>query len=91
MGDLVRHAAEQEALGPAHALVADDDDVGADLSGDGDDRVAGSLSTAWVSTFRPLLRAVAAALLEDGVDLRAVSTYQCSASVPTLIGAALER
>ena len=39
--DLVRHRAEQEALGPGHALVADDDQVGALLLGDVEDRVGG--------------------------------------------------
>ena len=41
MGDLVRDAAEQEAAGPGHPLVADDDQVGADLLGDVEDRVGG--------------------------------------------------
>ena len=39
VGDLVRHGAEQEALGAGHALVADDDQVGAALLGDVEDRV----------------------------------------------------
>ena len=39
MGDLVRHAAEQEALGAGHALVADHDQVGVGLLGDVEDRV----------------------------------------------------
>ena len=38
---LVRDRAEQEALGARHALVADDDEVGADLLGDIEDRVGG--------------------------------------------------
>ena len=41
VGDLVRHRAEQEALGAGHALVADDDQVGAALLGDVEDRVGG--------------------------------------------------
>ena len=39
MGDLVRHAAEQEALRAGHALVADHDQVGVLLLGDVEDRV----------------------------------------------------
>ena len=39
VGDLVRHAAEQEALGAGHALVADHDQVGVLLLGDVEDRV----------------------------------------------------
>ena len=39
VGDLVGHGAEQEALGAGHALVADDDQVGAALLGDVEDRV----------------------------------------------------
>ena len=39
VGDLVRHRAEQEALGAGHALVADDDQVGLLLLGDVEDRV----------------------------------------------------
>ena len=39
MRDLVRHAAEQEALGAGHPLVADDDQVGALLLGDVQDGV----------------------------------------------------
>ena len=39
VGDLVRHRAEQEALGAGHALVADDDEVRAALLGDVEDRV----------------------------------------------------
>ena len=39
MGDLVGDAAEQEAPGPGHALVADHDQVGLDLLGDVEDRV----------------------------------------------------
>src|SRR4051794_7639092 len=41
MRDLVRHRAEQEALGAGHALVADDDQVGALLLGDVEDGVGG--------------------------------------------------
>ena len=41
MGDLVRHAAEQEALRAGHALVADHDQVGALLLGHVEDRVGG--------------------------------------------------
>ena len=39
MADLVGHRAQQEALGAGHALVADDDEVGALLLGDVEDRV----------------------------------------------------
>ena len=39
VGDLVRDRAEQEPLGPGHALVADDDQVGGALLGDVEDRV----------------------------------------------------
>src|SRR3954454_5549783 len=39
MRDLVRHGAEQEALGSGHALVADDDEVGVGLLGDVEYRV----------------------------------------------------
>ena len=39
VGDLVRHRAEQEALGAGHPLVADDDQVGPLLLGDVEDRV----------------------------------------------------
>ena len=41
MRDLVRHAAEQEALGAGHSLVADDDQVGVLLFGHVEDRVRG--------------------------------------------------
>ena len=41
VGDLVRHRAEQEALGAGHALVADHDQVGFPLLGDVEDRVRG--------------------------------------------------
>ena len=39
MGDLVRHASEQEALRSRHALVADHDQIGLRLLGDVEDRV----------------------------------------------------
>ena len=39
VADLVRHGAEQEALGAGHALVAHHDEVGAGLLGDVEDRV----------------------------------------------------
>jgi hypothetical protein len=39
VADLVRHGAQQEALGAGHALVADDDQVGIGLLGDVEDRV----------------------------------------------------
>ena len=39
--ETVRHRAEQEAPRPGHALVADDDQVGAALLGDVEDRVGG--------------------------------------------------
>ena len=41
MRDLVRHAAEQKALGAGHSLVADDDEVGALLFGYVEDRIRG--------------------------------------------------
>ena len=41
VADLVRHAAEQEAPGAGHALVADHDQVRAGLLGDVEDRVRG--------------------------------------------------
>ena len=41
VGDLVRHAAEQEAPGAGHALVADHDQVRVDLLGDVEDGVGG--------------------------------------------------
>src|SRR6476659_9207846 len=44
---LVRHAAQQEALGARHSLVAHHDQVGIDLLGDVQDRVGG-IALAWV-------------------------------------------
>ena len=41
MGDVVGDAAEQEAAGPGHALVADHDQVGLGLFGDVEDRLGG--------------------------------------------------
>src|SRR5438477_6306866 len=41
MGDAVRDAAQEEAAGAGHALVADDDDVGVLLLGDAQDHVRG--------------------------------------------------
>ena len=38
VADLVRHGAEQEPVGAGHALVADDDEVGAALLGDVQER-----------------------------------------------------
>ncbi len=58
--DVVRHAAEQEPAGTGHPLVADHDQVGADLSATLRIASAGSASTGWVSP-RPRLPATAAA------------------------------
>ena len=55
MGDLVRHAAEQEALGAGHALVADHDQVGALLLGHVEDRV-GRIALARVDLHLDALR-----------------------------------
>ena len=41
MRDLVRHAAEQKALGAGHSLVADNDQVGVLLFGHVEDRISG--------------------------------------------------
>jgi hypothetical protein len=41
VGDLVRHAAQKESRRAAHALAADDHEVGVLLLGDGDQRLGG--------------------------------------------------
>ena len=71
MGDLVRHRAEQEALGAGHALVADDDQVGAALLGDVEDRVGGSPSRAKVSTSTPASSTSLGRLAERRLDVLA--------------------
>src|SRR5215211_357703 len=69
MGDLVRHAAEQEALCAGHALVAHDDEAGLLLLGDVEDGVRG-VSLAGVGLdIDAALRDLLSGALEDGGDL----------------------
>ena len=69
--DLVRHRAEQEALGAGHALVADHDQVGPALLGDVEDRVRGiALAGVGVHAHARLLDLLGG-VLERGVDVLA--------------------
>ena len=69
--DLVGHRAQQEALGAGHALVAHDDQVGAALLGDVEDRVGGiALAREGLDLDTGLLRQLGG-LRERGVDVLA--------------------
>ena len=81
VGDLVRHRAQQEALGAGHALVADDDQVGVVLLGDVEDgvgRVALARVDVWTST--PASSACSAASLSVASTSSRGLTIHCRSS-----------
>ena len=61
MGDVVGDAAEEEAAGAGHPLVADDDQVGVGFLGDVEDRLGGVALDRVGLDLDPLLAAAAAA------------------------------
>src|SRR6266516_4329906 len=69
VGDLVRHAAEQEALRAGHPLVADHDQVRLDLLGDVQDRVGGIPLPRVALGFDPMLLRHADGAVERHVDV----------------------
>ena len=90
MGDVVRHAAEQEPPRAGHALVADDDHVGLGLLGDVEDRVGRvALASVGVDLDPGLLRG-AGGRLEDTVDvlLRADRVGDVAGDLPALLAQA---
>ena len=71
MGDVVGDAAEQEAAGSGHALVADHDQIGVGLFGDVEDRL-GRLALDRVGLhLDPLLARRRGGGIEDQVDVLA--------------------
>ncbi len=71
MGDVVGDAAEEEAAGAGHALVADDDQVGLGLFGDVEDGLGGIGLDRVGLHLHPLLAGCRGSGLEDEVDVLA--------------------
>jgi len=71
MGDVVRDAAEDEAAGAGHALVADHDQVRLDLFGGAEDRLGGVAFERMRGDLDPLLAGLGGGGVEDEVDVLA--------------------